>query len=115
MYALEMRSNLRTVIWIAAMASAAVAQVSIPKMWDDAAMASVEVPLAHPAGSPKHVPASYYYRIPVRPIYKSYPMYAPGREPAGYLENLQQRRRRTAASLNSCVNCLRDPMTQFSL
>src|SRR5262249_26931677 len=28
--------------------------------------------------------------VPVKPIYKSYPVYAPGREPAGYLEWLEQ-------------------------
>ncbi|HXJ95266.1 MAG TPA: hypothetical protein VMT20_20690 [Terriglobia bacterium] len=53
----------------------------IPKTWDDAAMATLEVPLADPIGSPKHVSADYYYRIPVRPIYKSYPVYASGHEP----------------------------------
>ena len=53
-------------------------------------MATVEVPMADPLGSPKHVSADYYYRIPVRPIYKSYPIYAPGREPAGYIERLQR-------------------------
>ena len=30
----------------------------IPRTWDDAAMATLEVPLANPIGSPKHVPAS---------------------------------------------------------
>jgi hypothetical protein len=63
---------------------------TIPKTWDDAAMATLEVPLANPIGSPKHVSADYYYKIPVRPIYKSYPVYAPGREPAGYMERLKQ-------------------------
>jgi len=62
----------------------------IPKAWDDAAMATLEVPLAKPAGSPKHVSADYYYHIPVRPIYKSYPVYAPGHEPPGYMERLKQ-------------------------
>lgn len=57
---------------------------AIPKTWDDQAMAALEVPLADPAGSPAHISADYYYRIPVRPIYKSYPVYAPGKEPAGY-------------------------------
>ena len=61
----------------------------IPKTWDDAEMANHEVPLAYPAGSPKHVSADYYYRIPVRSIYKSYKVYAPGREPAGYIEWLK--------------------------
>src|SRR2546428_5904051 len=62
----------------------------IPKTWDDEAMASLEVPLADPVGSPKHVSADYYYRIPVRPIYKSYPVYAPGHEPSGYMDWLKQ-------------------------
>jgi hypothetical protein len=61
----------------------------IPKTWDDPEMANHEVPLAYPAGSPKHVSSDYYYRIPVRPIYKSYKVYAPGREPAGYIEWLK--------------------------
>ena len=63
---------------------------AIPKTWDDEAMATFEVPLANPIGSPKHVSADYYYRIPVRPIYKQYPLYAPGYEPAGYLDWLKQ-------------------------
>src|SRR5215216_3355917 len=62
----------------------------IPKTWDDQAMASLEIPLADPAGSPVHVSADYYYRIPERPLYKSYPVYAPGKEPPGYEEWLKQ-------------------------
>ena len=62
----------------------------VPKTWNDAAMATLEIPLADPVGSPKHVSAEYYYRIPVRPIFKQYPVYAPGREPSGYLEWLKQ-------------------------
>ena len=64
--------------------------VVIPRTWDDAAVATHEVPLADPAASPKHVSSDYYYRIPVRAIYKGYPVYAPGREPAGYLDWLKQ-------------------------
>ncbi|MGH9406389.1 MAG: hypothetical protein ACRD3D_11210 [Terriglobia bacterium] len=66
------------------------AAVSVPKTWDDAAMAMLEVPLANPIGSPKHVSASYYYKIPVNPIYKQYPVYAPGHEPSGYMDWLKQ-------------------------
>ena len=61
-----------------------------PRTWDEAALASMELPLANPASSPKHVSADYYYRMTARPIYKSYPIYAPGREPAGYFEMLAQ-------------------------
>jgi hypothetical protein len=62
----------------------------IPKTWDDAAMATLEVPLANPIGSPKQVSSDYYYRIPVRPIYKQYPIYAPGHEPPGYMDWLKK-------------------------
>jgi hypothetical protein len=63
---------------------------NIPKMWDDAAMPTLEIPLANPIGSPKHVAADYYYKIPVRPIYNTYPVYAPGREPSGYIDWLMR-------------------------
>jgi hypothetical protein len=43
-------------------------------------------------GSPKHVSADYYYRIPVRPIHKQYPIYAPGHEPPGYFEWLKKQK-----------------------
>jgi hypothetical protein len=62
----------------------------VPKMWDDAAMATLEVPLAEAAASPKFPPPDYYYRIPVCPIYKSYVVYAPGHEPPGFLDWLKQ-------------------------
>jgi mono/diheme cytochrome c family protein len=63
----------------------------IPRTWDDSEIAAHEIPLADPIGSPKHVSADYYYRIPVRPIYKGYPVYAPGHEPTGYMDWLRQR------------------------
>jgi hypothetical protein len=68
-----------------------VVHTSVPRVWDDEAIATAEVPLANPVGSPKHIPSGYYYKIPVRPIYKSYPVYAPDREPAGYMEWLKTR------------------------
>jgi hypothetical protein len=64
---------------------------TIPKTWDDADMATLEIPLASRVASPKQAPANYYYGLPVRPIYKSYPVYASGHEPSGYLESLKQR------------------------
>ncbi|HEY7544819.1 MAG TPA: hypothetical protein VID27_08045, partial [Blastocatellia bacterium] len=62
----------------------------IPKTWDDRAMESLELPLADPAATPKHISADYYYRIPVRPIYKSYPVYHPDKEPRGYMDLLKK-------------------------
>jgi hypothetical protein len=61
----------------------------IPKTWDDDAMATLEVPLADASASPVHVSADYYYRIPVRPIYKTYPVYHPSKEPSGYFDRLK--------------------------
>jgi hypothetical protein len=65
---------------------------TVPRVWDDIAIATLELPLADPVGSPKHISSDYYYyyRIPVRPIYKSYPVYAPGHEPPNYVEWLRQ-------------------------
>jgi hypothetical protein len=63
----------------------------IPNVWDEDALRTLEIPLAVPDRSPVHISADYYYRIPVRPIYRSYPIYAPGREPAGYLDRLRER------------------------
>jgi hypothetical protein len=62
----------------------------IPKTWDDAALASMQVPLANPKASPTFAPASYYYRIPVRTIYTGYPVYRPDKEPPGYMEWLRK-------------------------
>jgi len=64
--------------------------VTVPRTWDDEAVAAFELPLANPEFSPQHVNADGYYRMPVRPIYKSYPVYPPDKEPAGYIEWLKQ-------------------------
>jgi hypothetical protein len=61
----------------------------IPKAWDDEGLGRLEVPLAYAKASARHIPADYYYRIPIRRIYRSYPLYSPGHEPAGYIEWLK--------------------------
>jgi hypothetical protein len=62
----------------------------VPKVWDEEAIDSLEVPLPHAGFSPVHVRAEYYYRMPVRPIYKSYTVYHPDREPPGYWDWLKR-------------------------
>ena len=62
----------------------------IPKTWDEEALASLEVPLAEPSHSPRHISAEDYYRLPVRPIYKSYTKYDPDHEPGGYRDWLRR-------------------------
>jgi hypothetical protein len=70
-------------------ASPAGTKLEIPRTWDATQLQTSEVPLAVSDASPVYVPASFYYQIPVRPIYKSYSVYVPGREPAGYREQLK--------------------------
>ena len=64
-------------------------EAQIPKTWDEQALATLQVPLANASASPVPVSADYYYRIPVRPIYKTYPVYHPSQEPSGYFERLK--------------------------
>lgn len=65
-------------------------QPNIPQTWVDAEMEALEVPLADPLASPKHISAADYYRIPAIKIYKGYPIYAPSKEPPGYLDWLKK-------------------------
>ena len=61
----------------------------IPRIWNKSVFHDMELPVVVPQYSPQPVPAAYYDRIPVRTIYKSYPIYAPGRMPSGYLDRLK--------------------------
>jgi hypothetical protein len=62
----------------------------VPKTWDDEALRGWHVPLAAPGAEPVPLTADEFYRLPELKIYKSYPVYAPGKEPAGYTEMLKQ-------------------------
>ena len=89
--------TVRSATWLMAalsfspMSAATLSHPVIPKTWDDTVMPLIEIPLSHPEYSPKHVSADFYYRIPVRPIYESYPVYHPDHEPPGYLDSLKKR------------------------
>jgi hypothetical protein len=63
----------------------------IPRAWDDKEVEGFEVPLAQRDRSPRYMTAVGYYALKVRTIYRSYPVYAAGREPAGYFESLKQK------------------------
>jgi len=62
----------------------------VPRVWDDAALAALEVPLASRAHAPRHVPSDYFYAIPTRTIWRDYPVYHPDHEPPGYWEWLHE-------------------------
>jgi hypothetical protein len=63
----------------------------IPRAWDDKEVARFEVPLAQRDRSPRYLTSEDYYALKVRPIYRTYPVYIAGREPAGYFESLKQK------------------------
>ena len=63
----------------------------IPKTWDTEAIDSFQLPLADPRLSTKLISSAYYYSMPVRPIYKSYDVYRPDREPPGYMGELKRK------------------------
>jgi len=69
---------------------------SVPKTWDKAALEAMQVPLADPRGTPVQVPEGYYYRIPVRAVFKAYPVYLPDREPKTYQNWLMQQEPQSA-------------------
>ena len=58
-------------------------KVAIPKTWDDAIIPTLEVPLANPIGSPKHISADYYYKIPVTPHLQAISRLCPGPRASG--------------------------------
>ena len=61
----------------------------IPKAWDDAALAEWATPVAGLNLRPKHMSASEYYALKIENL-RTYPVYAPGREPEGYCKKLQE-------------------------
>lgn len=89
----------------------------IPRTWDDEAIRTLEVPLADSAASPRHIASDYYYRMPVRPVFRTYPIYRPDREPAGYLDSLRAREPETlfdAARLRTEADWIRAGELVFS-
>ena len=80
------------ILLLSTITSLAMAQAfhpDIPRAWDDREVETFEVPLAQPDRSARYLSAAEYYALDVMPIYRSYPVYAPGREPAGYMESLK--------------------------
>ncbi len=78
-------------IGFAAVAAAQTFHPDIPRAWDDKEVAQFEVPLAQRDRSPRYLSSEQYYALKVRPIYRTYPVYIAGRQPAGYMESLKQK------------------------
>lgn len=62
---------------------------SIPKVWDDREIAGFRLPLAGLGAAPKLISGREYYSLSEVNL-KTYPVYAPDKEPQGYLDWLKQ-------------------------
>jgi hypothetical protein len=62
----------------------------IPKAWDVERLHSMHLPLPDSSIVVNPVSEEYYYQLPERVAYKTYPFYMPGKEPKGYYEWLRQ-------------------------
>ena len=62
----------------------------IPRTWDEEALRTMEVPLAHAPSSPVHISAERYYALPLITVYKTYPLTMPGKTDGEYRAWLAQ-------------------------
>lgn len=65
-------------------------RADVPRTWDEVALASLELPNAATGVSARHVSSEFYYGIPATTVFRSFPVYHPDREPAGYRDGLAQ-------------------------
>jgi hypothetical protein len=63
---------------------------NIPKAWEDKEVEGFELPLAQRDRSPRYMSSAEYYKREVLQIYRSYPAYAKGMDPPGYMDWLKQ-------------------------
>src|SRR5262245_7383499 len=64
--------------------------ITIPNAWNDRDLSDWATPLAGLGLRPGFYSQTEFERIPVPSLYRTYPMYHPDREPAGYWEWLQK-------------------------
>ena len=79
------------VLTVAASCGAQDFHPDIPRAWEDKEVERFELPLAQRDRSPRYLTSEEYYKLKVRPIYRAYPAYAKGQEPAGYLDSLKEK------------------------
>ena len=64
------------------------ASTLVPRTWDETQLQEWATPVAGLNARPGHFSAAEYYRAPIDNL-RTYPVYYPGREPAGYWEMVQ--------------------------
>ena len=62
----------------------------IPKTWNRKRLHSMHLPFPDSSIRTNPVSEEYYYQLPERVAYKTYPFYMPGKEPKGYYEWLRK-------------------------
>ena len=73
--------------------------VTVPKVWDDAEAASFRLPLAGLGAPPRLISEQEYYAIREVNL-KTYPVYRPDKEPAGYIDWLKRQRPRPLVNVS---------------
>jgi hypothetical protein len=64
---------------------------TVPRIWDDAALADWATPVAGINIRPAHYSAAEYYSVPAENV-RTYPIYPPDKEPPGYWEELKKKK-----------------------
>jgi mono/diheme cytochrome c family protein len=78
----------RSLLFLACFVSTSQIFAQVPKTWDEKALADWATPVAGLNVRPSHISSAQYYAIPEYNL-RTYPVYLPDREPAGYWEMLQ--------------------------
>lgn len=68
------------------------ARIAAPRFWNDRELADWATPIAALKVRPGHVSEREYYAAPDAEWVRTYPVYFPGREPAGYWDMLRQKK-----------------------
>jgi Di-haem oxidoreductase, putative peroxidase len=80
-----------TVVGLLSLGALAKTETQIPRIWDDAALEEWATPIAALNIRPGHYTSAEYYQVPADNL-RTYPVYPPDKEPAGYWEWLQQQK-----------------------
>jgi hypothetical protein len=64
--------------------------IVVPNAWSDSDLAEWATPLPVLGARPGFFSEAEFYKLPVRPLYRAYPVYHPDREPKSYWEWVQK-------------------------
>lgn len=67
-------------------------RIEAPRFWNDRDLADWATPVAGLNVRPGHYSEKEYYSAPVGEYVRTYPVYFPGREPAGYWEMIREKK-----------------------